>query len=378
MIYLDNNATTIITPAVCKAVHSAMDCTPSNPSSPHNAGHFAREILFKARLEISKLVNCFPEQIYFTSGGTEGNNLILDSIFNFPFKTLLTSNIEHSSIASKCKSLDKSGVSIIEIGVNKRGIVDIKQLETILEKEKVDIVSIHWVNGETGVIQPIQLISEICDKYDVFFHSDAVQALGKLPIDLLKNEKIKALTFSGHKLHAPMGVGAVYIKNINQVKPLLYGGTQESSIRPGSQNIIGICGFKEAVFQRRRNFKSCIEKIKTLRDFFESELIGTFGNKISIHSKNDDRVCNTSNVCFHGVDGEILLVHFFDHGLCCSQGSACTSSIPEPSRVLLNMGVSRNDAFSSIRFSFAKNNTKQEIVKALKIIINVINKFSNF
>ena len=367
MIYLDNNATTEPLPEVREAIAAALGLGPSNPSSPHMAGEPARRLLADARKSVAQLIVASPEQVVFTSSGTEANNMAMHSIaFQRPQPRLVTTPVEHESIRRKAEMLEASGVAVVELPVDNAGRVLLDAADGLITPD-VGLVSIQWVNNETGVVQPVEQIAAICRSRGVRFHTDAAQAVGKIPVDVTSLEP-DLLTFTGHKLHAPMGVGVLYLRQGIPLQPILGGGTQEFGLRPGSQNLLGIAGLGIACQLRRKRLRNIMEHMTKLRDAFEHRVVEACEGACINTPPEVNRVCNTTNIRFPGIDGEALLAQLITHGVCCSQGSACTAQIPEPSHTLLAMGLTADEAYQSIRFSVSELNTMAEIDDAAEII----------
>lgn len=366
MIYLDNNATTEPLPDVRDAVLRALSLGPANPSSPHAAGEPARQLLAEAHDAVAELIGASPEDVFFTSSGTEANNWALHLVGEMRKRHLLITPVEHESVLRKAEMLATQGVVTRKLPVDRNGIVCLDAADELITP-RVGLVSVQWVNNETGVIQPIEQLASMCRERGVLLHTDAAQAAGKLVLDV-KRTKVDYLTFTGHKLHAPMGVGVLYRRIGAPLVPLLGGGIQESGKRPGSQNLAGIAGLAVAASIRNRRCLDVQNSLTQLRDMFESMVLATCDSASVNTDDSAVRVCNTTNIRFPGVAGEAFLVSLISAGVCCSQGSACTSQIPEPSHTLLAMGLSREAAYQSIRFSFSELNSISEIKQAVQII----------
>lgn len=367
MIYLDNNATTEPLPEVREAVLAALRLGPANPSSPHEAGEPARRILAEAREAVAALIGASPERILFSSSGTEANNLALNSIISeHPRCRLITSPLEHESVRRRAEMAETSGIVVDELPVDHSGRVRLDAAERMISAD-VGLVSVQWVNNETGMIQPVEQIASICRSRGVLFHTDAAQAVGKMPVDI-SSLQADFLTFTGHKLHAPMGVGVLYFRNRESIRPLFGGGSQEYGLRAGSENLVGIAGLATACRLRRQRLQQVMPKMSQLRDALEMRVLQSCEGSRCNTPPDAARVCNTTNIQFPGVDGEALLAQLITRGVCCSQGSACTSQIPEPSHTLLGMGLSVEEAYQSIRFSLSELNTMDEVNEAVNII----------
>jgi cysteine desulfurase len=359
-IYLDNNATTRTLPTVVEAIVKVLKEDFGNPSSGHTAGDRGRMHLEKARDSVANLIGADPSNIIFTGSGTEANNMVLMSLCSqaaMPLQ-IVTTSVEHSSILKTCDHLSEKGADIVYLEVDSSGLINLKQLENTIS-DKTNLVSIQWVNNETGVIQPIEEIFKICHSKRASLHTDAAQAVGKIPIDLNLID-IDFLTLTGHKFHAPPGVGVVYSKSLNRLKPILFGGGQENKLRPGTENLPGIVGIGKAAELKREKFSSNIKKIAGLRDCFEKKILQVIP-KTKINGTLEHRSGNSTNIHFHGIDGQALVARLDQLGIRCSQSSACTNMRPEPSYVLRAMGLSEREAYSSIRFSFSELNTSEEV-----------------
>jgi cysteine desulfurase len=376
-IYLDNNATTQPLPEVIEAMELAMGASFGNPSSTHSRGDAARQVLAQARNAVAGLLAVRDDSIVFTSGATEANNLAILSCLtrDQTARRIVTTTVEHSSVLKLCEKLEETGVTIVRIPVDSNGIVNLDQLKTALT-EDTDLVSVQWVNNETGVIQPIEAIAAITSARQTPLHVDAAQAFGKLEIDL-GALPIDFVSVTGHKIHGPQGVGALYVRPGRHVVPLLYGGPQEAGRRAGTENIPGIAGFGRAAEIRKNRFQEVTTYVTQLRDSFEERIrIGLPG--ISINGGFACRVSGSTNVLFYGIDGQALLAHLDQGGVYCSQSSACTNMRPEPSYVLRAMGLSEEEAYSSVRFSFSELNTLADVEDAATIVIDAAERLRCF
>lgn len=360
-IYLDNNASTQPLPEVCEAVHAALDTCFGNPSSSTSRGDHARHLLESSRDHTAELIGSRSTQITFTSGGTEANNQVLWSTLRHKTSgtaKLVTSQVEHSSILAYASRLEVEDMEVEYIGVDREGLIDLNALDAATRHGAL-LVSVQWVNNETGVIQPIDQIGALCRERSVLFHTDAAQAVGKLPIDISKHP-IDFLTFTAHKLHGPQGVGALYAANPDLIRSMFAGGEQENGRRPGTENLSGIAGFGAAATRRHKHMGSIVPKLSSLRDAFEDRLVNRLPG-VRVNGCTGRRVCNTSNICFDDIDGQILVARLDQEGVICSQSSACTNRRPEPSYVLRAMGLTETEAYSSVRFGFSELNTLEEI-----------------
>lgn len=365
-IYFDNNATTRPLAEVTEAAAEAMGKGFGNPSSAHGAGERARRLLRSARERVSELVGCVPENLVFTSSGTESNNIVFYSATRKKEKPrVVTTGVEHSSIVKMCDFLRLNGVRAEILAVDENGVLDIAALEEAL-CEKTDLVSVQWVNNETGVVQDVERISRLCREKGVPFHTDAAQAAGKLEVDL---DEIPAdfLSFTAHKISGPQGCAALCARDRLLLKPFMFGGFQEEGFRPGTENLPGIAGFAKACEIRRAGFSRLTERMSGLRDRFEKAVAGAIPGT-SINGAGSGRVCNTTSVHFGGIDGRRLVSLLDRAGVRCSQSSACTNFDVAPSYVLVAMGLGEEHARSSVRFSFCPENTPEEVERAAEII----------
>lgn len=374
MIYLDHNATTPVLPEVAHRMAEVTAMGPLNPSSPHRGGDAARDVLDASRESVAALLGCDPERLYFTGSGTEANNAVLRH--GAYGGAILTTEIEHSSVIASAESLGETGVPVRFMQVSRAGRVEPEAVEEMLERTVADgpvgLVSVQWVNNETGVIQPIEEILEICQRQGVPLHVDAAQAVGKLPIDLAALP-VDFLSMTGHKIHAPAGVGALFARA--PIRPWMPGGDQERGHRGGTENLIGIAGLGAAAEARRRQFPTVTEKLFALRNRLESPLLKEFP-WLKVNGDRDARIGNTSNIHFVGLDGQAVMAQLDVAGICVSQSSACTSHKPTPSYVLAAMGLSESEAFSSVRFSVGETNTEDEIDQAVAEISLVVERLS--
>ena len=365
-IYFDNNASTRPLPEVTEAMHEAMGEGFGNPSSAHSAGERARCRMDLARKRTSDLLGCSPEDIIFTSSGTESNNMVFYSCTRKKERPrIVTTQVEHSSIMKMCSFLELNDVRIEMLEVDRQGIVDIRRLKSAIS-EKTDLVSVQWVNNETGVIQDMASISEVCRKNGVPLHTDAAQAIGKLEIDLAKLH-VDFLSFTAHKISGPQGAAVLYAKDRLLVNPFLFGGFQEEGFRPGTENLPGVAGLGTACETRCTRLEEAIGKMKDLRDGFEKMIMESIP-EVSINGGGAQRVCNTTNIHFGGTNGRELVTLLDEAGVRCSQSSACTNFDVTPSYVLIAMGLDEQHAHSSVRFSFCPENTFEEVQRAAEII----------
>jgi cysteine desulfurase len=367
-IYFDNNASTPPLPKVNEAVLESMGPGFGNPSSAHSVGAEGRRMLNQAREKLAGLLGHPDAAIYFTSGGTEANNWAIRSAFTLGAQrqSLITTPIEHSSVLKQASYLAAyHGVDVTYAPVLSSGQVDLDALRDLVEPGTA-LVSVQWVNNETGVIQPVEEIARLCRSKGVPFHTDAAQAVGKLEIDLTQLPA-DYVTLTGHKFHGPQGVGALIAQENANVAPLFHGGSQEGGLRAGTENMPGIVGLGKAAELRCERFSKVAEQFRGLRDRFELRLLEEV-EEVEVNGAPQLRIGNTSNLLFRGVEGQALMAQLDRVGICCSQSSACTNSRPEPSYVLRAMGLSEDEAYASVRFSFSEMNTLEEMDWAVDII----------
>ena len=359
-IYLDNNATTKVADEVLEAMLPYFTQLYGNPSSMHTFGGQVGQRIRDAREQVAALLGTLPEEIVFTSCGTESDNsAIRSALLTRPDKKhIVTSRVEHPAVHALCSHLSTHGYKITELPVDKNGILDLENMEKSLTPDTA-IVSLMWGNNETGVIFPVEEAARMAHEKGILFHTDAVQTTGKIPINM-KNNVIDMLSISGHKLHAPKGIGVLYIRRGTKFSPFLIGGHQEKGRRGGTENTAGIIGLGKACELAAKNMDRENTHVKRLRDKLEKELL----NKISHSRVNGDiqsRLPNTTNISFESVEGEAILLMMNELGVCASSGSACTSGSLQPSHVLRAMGVPFTMAHGSIRFSLSVYNTEEEV-----------------
>ncbi len=371
-IYLDHNATTPVDAAVLDAMMPFFAGEFGNASSIHTFGQRARAAVETAREQVAALINARAQEIIFTSGGTESDN---HAIFGIVAASLgapstsqphiITTAIEHEAVLNACQALEKQGAAVTYLPVNRDGLIDLKELQKAIRPESALITVMH-ANNELGTVQPLAEIGEIAAEHDVYFHTDAVQSVGKIPVDV-KALQLDLLALSGHKLYAPKGVGAIYIKGGTRLKQLLYGGHHQRGFRPGTENVPGIVGLGKAAELARTPLGTESARISALRDELESGLLGRVPDAHANAAK-PPRTPNTCNITFPGLEGEALIIALDLRGLACSTGAACSSGAVEPSHVLTAIGLSAADARSSVRFSLGRHTTEEEIASALEIV----------
>ncbi len=376
-VYLDNNATTPVLPKVLEAMRPYFDEHFGNASSIHHHGQETRAAVERARESVAALLGCRASEVVFTSGGTEGDNLAIFGLARSG-DHVITSTVEHHAVLNACKHLaeyrhkypETTGSEVTYIPVDGRGLVDPADVKRAIRRN-TKLITIMFANNETGVLQPVAEIGKIAAEADTYFHTDAVQAAGKIPIDV--NEiGCDLLTISGHKIHGPQGVGALYVRKGTQLEPMVYGGSHERSRRAGTENVPGIVGLGKAAelaiagFQQGDDLRMDDQKMAAARDHLERELLEI--EATGLNGEGAPRVPNTTNIYFDGIEGEALVIALDLKGLAVSTGAACSSGAIEPSHVLTAMGLSRDRAKCSIRFSLGKQNTAEDVDFALGLI----------
>ncbi len=359
-IYFDNNATTQVADEVFEEMQPYFRRLYGNPSSMHTFGGQVGIRIREARERVARLLGCDPSEIIFTSCGTESDSsAIHGALAALPQKRkVITTRVEHPAVLAVCRDLESHGFTVVELGVDKLGQLDLNELEHQLDNDTA-LVTIMYANNETGVIFPIEQIAEMVTNQGIVFHTDAVQVVGKIPLNLAQSP-INLLSLSGHKLHAPKGVGVLYVKKGTRIAPFLLGGHQESGRRAGTENVPGIVGLGKACELAAENMADENTRVKRLRDKLEKALLETCPDS-RVNGDPDHRLPNTSNISFEYVEGEAILLLLDRHGICASSGSACTSGSLEPSHVLRAMGVPFTAAHGSIRFSLSRYNTEDEV-----------------
>lgn len=364
-IYLDNNATTPVLPEVLDAMRSWFGEQFGNASSIHQHGQQARASVEDARAQVAALLGCHASEIVFTSGGTEADNLAIAGLVS-QGDHVITSSIEHHAVLLSCKHFDGSGIDVTYVPVDGRSVVDPDDVRRAL-RPNTKLISVMMANNETGVLQPVEEIGKIAAEAGVYFHTDAVQAAAKVPIDVARIG-CHALSISGHKIHAPQGVGALYVRKGTKLKPLFYGGRHERSRRAGTENVPGIVGLGKAAEMAKQWFDGGGEKkLAAMRDRLQRGILAEV-DESGVNGEGAPRVPNTTNIYFDHIDSEAVVISLDLKGLAVSGGAACSSGATEPSHVLVAMGLYGEKARASIRFSLGKQTTEEEIDAALKLV----------
>jgi cysteine desulfurase len=380
ILYLDNNATTQVAPDVLEAMLPYQRDLYGNPSSAHTFGGRVARKIRAAREQVAALIGAVPEEIVFTGCGSESDNTAIRSALATESgkRHVVTSRVEHPAIRSLCAHLIKEGYRVTEIPVNSEGLLDMDRYQNSLTPDTA-IVSLMWANNETGVIFPVERAAEMAKKRGILFHTDAVQTVGKIPIDLKAN-MVDMLSLSGHKLHAAKGVGVLYVRKGTRFSPFLIGGHQEGGRRGGTENTAGIIGLGKACELAARHTEDENTRVRELRDRLESGILEHIPN-VQVNGNRSQRIPNTTNISFEFVEGEAILLMMDELGICASSGSACTSGSLQPSHVLRAMGVPFTMAHGSIRFSLSVYNTAEEIdfvVRELPPIIQRLREISPY
>jgi len=380
VIYVDNNATTQVAPEVLEEMLPYFNEYYGNPSSMHTFGGMVEQKIVEARERLAGLLGASPDEIIFTSCGTESDSTAIRAaiLSNPKKKHILTSRVEHPAIKNLFEYLSKNGYRATFVPVDRKGRLDLDYLYQHLSEDTA-IVSLMWANNESGVIFPIEEIGKVLKEKGIVFHTDAVQAVGKIPIDLDKVD-VDMLSLSGHKLHGPKGIGALYVRKGTKYSPFLIGGHQEKGRRGGTENVASIIGLGKASELAAENLLEKNIRVKRLRDKLETELLSRIPNAM-INGDTENRLPNTTSIAFEYVEGESILLLMDEFGICASSGSACTSGSLEPSHVLRAMGVPFTAAHGSIRFSLSTYNTEDEIdviIEKLPPIIERLRELSPF
>jgi cysteine desulfurase len=374
MIYLDHNATTRLHPEVLRIMEPYLKEQFGNASSSYRLGREAKIALEKSRKKVADCLGAKSQEIIFTGGGTESDNLAIRGtarILRTKGSHIITSGIEHHAVLKTCEDLEKEGFRVTYLPVNADGQVDPDDVLKNIGKNTI-LITIMAANNETGVIKPISEIGTIARQKGIIFHTDAVQAVGKISVHV-ENLSVDLLSVSAHKFHGPKGVGALYIRDQTPLSPVLTGGHHEHNLRAGTENIPGIVGLAEALSIANRNQSATVQTLSNLRDRFESTILIKIDG-VQINGANAPRVPNTSNMSFQFIEGESILLHLDLKGICASSGSACSTESPEPSHVLLAMGVPAHTAQGAIRFSLGKDNTSDEIDYVIETLLEITNK----
>lgn len=372
-IYADNAATTALSPEVLQDMMPYLTTVYGNPSSMYSIGSEAQKAVELARVDVAEAINALPREIFFTSGGSESDNWAIKGVAR-ALKAkgknhIITSAFEHHAVLHTCDALKKEGFEITLLDVHSDGLVRPEELEAAI-KDTTALVSIMYANNEIGTIQPIEELGAVCRRYGVLFHTDAVQAMGNVPIDV-KKQNIDLLSMTAHKLHGPKGCGALYIRQGVRPQILIDGGAQERGMRAGTENVAGIVGLASAVKRAKATMEHRTEKLTRLRN----KLIDSLSKieRSRLNGDKEKRLPGNINMCFEGIEGEALLLRLDLMGICASSGSACTSGSLDPSHVLLAIGLPHEIAHGSLRLSFSDETTEEDIDYIAKCVPQVVN-----
>ena len=369
-IYFDHNATTPVEPEVLDAMLPFLSGEYGNASSIHTFGQKARAAVETAREQVASLVGARPQEIIFTSGGTEADNHAIFGIVEAASgdrKHVITTTIEHEAVLNTCQALEKRGVTVTYLSVDREGRIDVSALRTSLrDNPETALITVMHANNELGTVQAMEEIGRIAAEADVYFHTDAVQSAGKIPIDV-KSMGIDLLSLSGHKLYAPKGVGALFIRGGTRLRQLLYGGHHQRGFRPGTENVAGIVGLGKAATIAQKSLADESKRIGAMRDALERGLLERVRDSHANVSRAP-RTPNTTNITFPGIEGEALVIALDLKGLACSTGAACSSGAVEPSHVLTAIGLPADEARASLRFSLGRHTTPEQVDVALQVV----------
>ena len=373
MIYLDNAASTAVHPEVVKEMLPYFDVQYGNPSSIHQFGRKTKNAIEKARKQVAALIGAEPDEILFTSGGTESNNTIFYGIkfqgAKFEGSQIITSSIEHDAVLKPIRELEKNGCQVTYLPVNEHGIVNSDDITNSITPQTV-MVSIMFANNEVGTIQPIKEISKICNKYQIPLHTDAVQAAGKVPINV-KELDVNALSISSHKINGPKGVGALFIKKGFTIAPYLLGGGQENGMRSGTENVASIVGFGKACEIAKEKLNENISHFQTLHSSMLSKIVNEIPH-VKLNGHPEKRIFNNIHFTFLGVNGEDLIIKLDEHGIAASTGSACSVHTQKASHVLKAMDFNHEQITGSLRISFGYMNTLDEVEQTVEVLKKVV------
>ncbi len=371
-VYLDNSATTKTDEEVLKEMLPYFSENFGNPSSIYKLGRETKKAVEEAREKVAKALNCESSEIYFTAGGSESDNTVIRGIahsYKDKGNHIITSKIEHPAVLETCKQLENEGFEVTYIGVDENGIIDLQELKEAI-RPTTTLITIMFANNEIGTIEPIKEIAKIAKENNVFFHTDAVQAVGSVRIDV-KEYGIDSLSLSAHKFYGPKGVGAFYIRKGIKFDKLINGGHQERNKRAGTENVPGIVGLGKAIELANENLEEHNKKIKELRDYYLEQVTQKIPY-VKINGDLENRLPGNTNISFRFIEGESLLLNLDLKGICASSGSACTSGSLDPSHVLLAIGLPHEIAHGSLRISIGKNNTKEEIDYVVENLVEIV------
>lgn len=381
IIYVDNNATTCIAPEVFAAMAPFLTTWYGNPSSPHPFGSRCAKVIVQARKAVAELIGAEPEEVIFTSCGTEADNAAIMSALETQAgrRKIVTCAVEHPAVLNTCHALQKQGIHVDFLSVDHQGRIDLDEARAVIDDDTA-LVTVMWANNEIGNLYPVEELAVIAHEHGALFHTDAVQAAGKIPINL-RHSQIDFLSLSGHKLHGPKGVGVLYRRRFTPFQPFLIGGHQEHGQRAGTENVASIAALGKAAELAAAHLKDEQSSVKALRDRLEQGLLASCLDPV-VNGDPEHRLPNTSSICFKYIEGEAILLRMYQAAhICASSGSACTSGSLEPSHVLRAMGLDYQSLHGSIRFSLSRYNTQDEIdtiIREMPPIISALRDLSPF
>ncbi len=373
-VYMDNGATTRVTEPVMAAMQPYFCEIFGNPSSIHGYGREARRAVEAARAQVAKALNAQPREIYFTGCGTESDNWAIRGAAYANVRKgrhIITTNIEHHAVLHTCRQLEKEGFEVTYLPVDRDGLVTPEQLEAAIRPDTT-LVTVMYANNEIGTLEPIPELAAVAKAHGVLFHTDAVQAIGHVAIDV-KAQQIDMLSLSGHKFHAPKGIGALYIRQGVRIQPLMQGGAQERNQRPGTENLAGIVGIGKAIELATADLETRVSEMTAIRDHIISRVMREIPH-VQLNGHPTRRICNNVNLSFHFIESEGVLLRLDFKGIAASSGSACTSGSLDPSHVLLAIGVSHEHANGSIRLSLCEENTLEEADYVVDCLVDTVTK----
>lgn len=376
--YFDHAATTYVKEAVLKEMIPFFNLEYGNPSSVYSIGRRAKRAIEDARHKVAKVINAKPKEIYFTGCGSESDNLAIKGIahsLNKKGNHIITTKIEHHAVLNTCKILERQGFRVTYLNVDEYGLINLQELQNAICKETI-LISIMFANNEIGTIEPIEEIGKIARKHNIYFHTDAVQAMGNLKIDV-QRMNIDALSMSAHKFYGPKGVGALYVREGIEFDKQQEGGHQERDKRAGTENVAGIVGLGKAIELAYENIDEYNKKLLNLREYYINQVEESISN-IRINGHRTNRLPGNANISFLDMDGEEILFDLDEAGICGSAGSACNSGSGEPSHVLTAIGLPKEAAGTALRITFGEQNTKEDVDYLVNTLINMENKYKNF
>ena len=372
--YFDNAATTRVKQEVLDEMLPYFKENYGNPSSLYSIGRNSKKAIEEARKKVANLIHCNPNEIYFTGCGSESDNTAIKGIaysYRKKGKHIITSKIEHPAVLHTCQNLEKQGFNVTYLNVSRQGFINIEELRNSIRNDTI-LITIMFANNEIGTIQPIETIAKIAKMYNIIFHTDAVQACGNIPIDV-KKMGIDSLSLSGHKIYAPKGVGALYVKNGIEFEKILDGGHQEKNKRAGTENVAEIVGLGKACELANINLNEHMKHLKELRDYYIEQVKSKIP-EATLNGSMENRLPGNANFSFPNIDGEELLFALDSRGICASSGSACTSGSSEPSHVLSSIGVSDDLAMKALRVTFGEDNKKEDVDYLVNSLCEIMKK----